>query len=154
MPKTTPDTILLKGKQFTIHEEANAGAAIMPGHLVDRNSSGEYVVHAVAAGNAAPSFALENELFGNGIEVAYAQNDQCIVAHCPRGAWVYALVAAAASAIVIGDYLESAGDGTLRKLTAAAATSQASRASVVARAVQAVDNSGGGTAARIKVEVL
>lgn len=145
-------TVLVKGDG--VGKEGVAGGAITPGHLVIRNSSNAIVVHGTAAANAAPSFARENEVVGMNIDAAYATNDQVLYTHCWPGAEVYALVAASAAAIVIGDYLESAGDGTLRVLTTDAATDDTQRASVVARAVEAVDNSGGGSPARILVEIV
>ena len=148
----TQRTIRVKGD--AVRKEALAGGAINPGHLVVLNSSGNVVVHPSAATNAAPSFAVENEVIGADIDTAYASGDNVLYEHMQRGAEVHALVAASASAIVIGDYLESAGDGTLRILSASAATAQSARASVVARALEAVDNSGGGSEARILVEVL
>lgn len=146
------NTIVLKGRG--IRKEGVAGGAITPGHLISRDANDELVVHAVAAGTAAPTFAVENEVIGKGIDDAYAANDQVLYEHVQPGSEVYALVAAAAAAIVVGDYLESAGDGTLRKVAVSAATAQSSRNSVVARAIEAVDNSAGGAAARIMVETL
>lgn len=145
-------TIVLRGGG--IRKERKAGGAITPGHLVELNASDQFVVHSTAAGNAIAAFAVEAEVFGKDIDTAYASGDQCFVEYLPTGSEVYALVGAGAAAIAEGDYLESAGDGTLRKLATATATTQAQRASVVARALEAVDNSAGGTPARIKVEVL
>jgi hypothetical protein len=182
MVKSAPSTIVLKGRG--IRKEAVAAAAVTPGHLIMLNSAGKYAVHNVAGGRTTPLFAVENELEGKEISDAYAADDQLFAEAVPSGAEIYALVAAAAAAIAVGDLLESAGDGTLRKaidLTAAAGTpvttgiiadvggspSQATInngfATVAAlvsfpgamfRALEAVDNSGGGTAARIKVEVI
>jgi len=147
-----PNTIILKGDSR--RREALAAEAVTPGHLVSYNTSGRVVKHATAAGNAAPMFAVENEVFGKDLNQAYANGDNVIHHVVYPGSEVYALVAAAAGAIVVGDFLESAGDGTLRKVATAAATSQAQRASVVAMALQAVDNSGGASPARIKVMTL
>ena len=113
-------------------------------------------------------------------------NENVRILNCSPGAVVYARVAASAAAIIIGDLLESAGDGTLRKCAAyltddsggSANTTVADVANsfneagladnfadlaaavnrlnpgAVARAVEAVDNSGGGSAVRIRVEIL
>jgi hypothetical protein len=54
---------------------------------------------------------------------------------------------------VIGDTLESAGNGMLRKATTDAATDDTQRNSSIGKALEAVDNSGGGSPARIKIEV-
>jgi len=147
------NTIILKGRG--VRKEGSAAAAITPGDLIERTSTaGEIQRHSTAGGNAAPSFAVENELVGNGIDVDYAANDNVLFEHCERGGEVQASVAAGAAAIVAGDYLESAGDGTLQKVATSASTSQADRAGVIARALEAVDNSGGGSKVRINVEIL
>jgi hypothetical protein len=108
-----PHTIILKGRPE--RREENAGGAITPGHLLKYASDGDFEVHSSAGGRAAPIFAGENELFGGDIDDAYASGDRVLGWHCAPGDEVYALVPAAAAAIVIGDYLESNGDGTLRK---------------------------------------
>jgi hypothetical protein len=54
-------------------------------------------------------------------------------------------VIAGGAAIVIGDLLEAGGAGGFRKLNTGVA---------IAQAIEAVDNSGGGTQARIKVRVI
>lgn len=186
------NTIWLKGEGTV--KEANAGGAITPGHLVYRSSATAVAVHATAGGFTPPMFALEADFVGKGIATAYATNDRVQFLVAQRGAEIYALVPAAAAAIVAGDLLESNGDGTLRKHTAVAdltdsttgtangtvvdvggAFSQATlndnfadiiakvnaltpggvqAGAVVAQALEAVDNSGGGSPARIKVEIV
>ena len=147
----TPKTITLKGDH--IRKEAIASAAITPGHLVEFGGAQELQAHGTAAVNARKAFALENDLIGGAIGTAYALNQTVQYGVFPQGAEVYALVAAAATAVTKGAALESAGDGTLRILTTDAATDDTQRDSVVAYALEAVDNSGGGSAARIRVEV-
>lgn len=160
----TPNTILLKGDG--LFKEAPAAGTITPGHLVQRNSSGNIVVHATASGNAQPAFAVENDIMGLGCTDNYTTtaNKQVHFVIPERGAEIWALVPAAAAAIVIGDLLDSNGDGTLKKYTAPSqAVAEGGAASYtiapkvlapVAMAIEAVDNSAGGTVARIKVEVL
>lgn len=155
-----PKTILLKGDG--IYKEKAAGVAITPGYLIERNATDEFIPHAGAALNAIPMFAKENDVIGKDIDTDYAIGDNVIAFMPQRGAEVYALVPAAAAAIVINDLLESAGDGTLRKVvdepavanTVAVGEMSNSREAIVARAVEAVDNSGGGVEARIKVEIV
>jgi hypothetical protein len=72
--------------------------------------------HSTAAGPAAKLFALEQEYLGEGITTSYASGDQVILGIFHSGDEVYAKLAANAPAIVAGDLLESAGDGTLRKV--------------------------------------
>jgi hypothetical protein len=136
---------MLRGKQFTIRREGKAAAAITPGHLVTFNSSGLVIKHATAGGAAPKWFAYENELFGGGIDDAYAANDQVLIECVPTGGEVYGLVAAAAVAIVIGDLLESDGAGGFRKLASGVP---------LGVATEAVNNSGGGTPARLRVAIL
>lgn len=160
-------TIFLKKRP--IRKEGIAGGAITPGHLVKLNSAGKYVVHPTAKAQAVPAFAFENELkshesngapiAGSPIDVAYANNDRLYYGVCDAGAEVYALLAAGAAAIVKGDLLESAGDGTLRKLTAGSQLTSGNYTYTVggvaiAEALEAVDNSGGASPARIIVEIL
>lgn len=146
------NTIVLKG--HSIRKEREAAAAINPGHLVEITSADKVQVHGTAAANAQRAFAVENEVVGKGIDDAYATGDWVLYEVLQPGAEIQAVLAASATAVARGAFLESAGDGTLRVLTTAAATSQASRASVVAVALEAVDNSGGGSEAYITVEIL
>jgi len=148
-----PKTILLKGSGIRKEALAAAATAITPGYLVERDSTGKFIEHATAAANAAPLFAVENDLIGGSITDDYAVGDQVQAEYMQPGSEVYALVAASAAAIVIGDDLESAGDGTVRIATADAATDTAQRRSMIAQAIEAVDNSGGGSEARIRIEV-
>lgn len=135
-------------------KEADASGAITPGHLLERSSATEFAVHASAGQNAAPLFAVEAGFLGDDIDEAYADGERVYAHFAQPGDEVYALVAAAAPAIAVDDYLESAGDGTVRKVVASAATAESARASIIGRAIEAVDNSAGGTAVRIRVEVL
>jgi phospholipase/lecithinase/hemolysin len=148
-----PETIVLKG--HGIRKERPAGeAGIIPGHLLAVNSSGQVIKHNAAATNAQKMFAVENEVVGKEISEAYANGDNVLYEVLPTGAEVNAFVAANAAAIVIGDYLESAGDGSLRKAATDAATDNTQRNSLVAIALEAIDNSANGSQARIKVEIL
>lgn len=138
-----PQTVLLKGDP--IRKEAVAAGAITPGHLIARDANGKVGVHAAAAGNTGRLFAVENDIIGKGINDAYAVDDQVQFGAFRPGDEVYALVPAAAAAIVIGNQLESTGDGTLKILAAG---------TPLATALEAVDNSAGATPARIKVEIM
>lgn len=154
--KTAPRTIILRGVEETISKEGKAGGAITPGHLVDLNSSNAWVVHAVAAGASQKAFAIENDMVGKGIDDAYASGDWAQVRICSPGIEVYALVAAAATAIAAGDYVESAGDGTVRKVTAGnpSGTPPVYAGIPVGKALEAVDNSAGATPARIRIVIV
>lgn len=146
------NTIVLKGEG--IRKERIATTAVNPGHLVAITSTDGIRTHNVAAGNAQRAFAVENEVFGDGIDDSYAIGDRVLYEVLCGGAEVQAKLAAAAAAVTRGDFLESAGDGTLRVLTVNAATSQAQRAGIVAVALESVNNSAGVTDVFIKVELL
>ena len=138
-----------------IHSEAIAAAAsaVVPGMLVEETTAGELQEHSVAAGNAQKLFALANLTNAGTIDTVYPVGATARYGAAHSGQEANALLAAAATAVTRGAPLESAGDGTLRVQTADAATDQTQRDSVVAYALEAVDNSGGGTTARIRVRV-
>ena len=106
------NTIKLK-KYSDVIEEFVAASAIKPGMLVALDENGKVKPHGTAEGNAIPMFALEDELQGKTIEDEYAANDPVQVWVAGRGDIVYAL--ANSSAIInVGDFLVSAGDGSLK----------------------------------------
>jgi hypothetical protein len=160
-------TILLAGQPF-IPTEKLCSEAITPGMLVEvvpsGGNAGKLRKHATASGNARAMFALESlvppvpgSTSSDQIDVNYASGDSVRWAIGRPGDEFYALVPAAAAAIKDGDALVSNGDGTLKKY-AAQATNEGGAASytiqvecVVAYAAEDLDNSGGGTTARIKV---
>lgn len=110
---TTANTILLKGP--AIHEEYPASAALKPGHLLELLSTGKVQKHSTSGGTAEKMFAKEDALQGNTITTAYAADDvvSCVIAS--PGTTVQGRLAANATAVVKGDMLVSAGDGTLKK---------------------------------------
>lgn len=136
------NTVILKGRGERV--ERVPAAAFTPGHLIEYTSDDKFQKHATAGGAAAPIFAVENEVFGKDLNAAYATTDMALAEHCYSGMEVNALVATAAPAIVIGDHLESAGDGTLRKVTTGIA---------IAIALEALTNTSGSDA-RLRVAVL
>ncbi len=145
-------TISLRGSG--IRKEAIAAAAITPGELIERTTATAPTVqrHSTAVGNAQNMFAVEDELQGNGIDVDYAAPGQVLFEVYPQGAEVYALLEASSAAVVIGDFLVSAGDGSLRKQAVAAATPDTAREAVVGIALEAVTPIASKT--RCKVELL
>lgn len=138
-----PKTIVLKGAGM--RKEAVASSAITPGHLVEFGGSNELEVHGTAAGAARKAFAVESDLIGRGITDAYAQGETVQYEVLPPGVEVYAFLAGGES-VSKGDPLVSDGAGAL----AAMATGE--EGSVVAFALEDLDNSGS-AAARIQVEV-
>ena len=114
---TTSRNILLRGEGYL--KEGVAGAAITPGHFIKLTTTGKYVVHSVAGGKSQRLVALAPEWVGDNptINTAYALDDQVLMVALESGSEIYALLAANAAAIVVGNLVECAADGTVRKLT-------------------------------------
>jgi hypothetical protein len=153
MAKTAPRTILLRGRG--IRKELPAGGTITPGNFIDVNSSGNAIRIGVTATPGSPrAIAVENDVpttawtgSSPSIDTDYVSGDLVQIEWLVPGMEVNATVAAAAPAIVIGDKLELVNGGTVRK---AAATPTVP----VAMALEALDNSGGGSAARLRVVIV
>lgn len=139
----TPKVIFLKGCPMG-KEGLAAAAGILPGMLVEGVPGGDVVPHATAGGVATPSFARPNEVIGKGIDDAYADGDTVLYGVSQSGHEVYGWIADGEN-IAAGDYLESAGDGTFVAVDTGTA---------LVKALETVDNSTGGAAARMKLEVL
>jgi len=139
-------TITLSTLPHYLMDEGIASAAITPGDLIERvpsgGDTGQLRVHATAAGAVAQkSWAVENELIGSDIDVAYADGDTVKFVYAHAGAMIYAWLEAAGD-VERGAALESNGAGKLQARTTG---------ETVAYAEEAVDNSGGGSPVRIKV---
>ena len=132
------NTIKLK-KYSDVIEEFVAGDEITPGMLVALNASGVVIPHGTAAGNAIPMFALEDELQGKTIDDAYAKGSPVQVWVAGRGDIVNAI---AGDTITAGDFLVSAGNGTLKP--AGSGTT-----AIIGQAISAKDASG-----RVKVRII
>lgn len=113
------NTIKLK-KYVDVINEYEAGDTIIPGQLVQLVSDGTVQVHGTAGGVAEKAFALEDELQGKGIDDAYAEGDRVQVMYARPGDEVYAFLKEGSS-ITVGEFLESAGDGSLQKYGTATA---------------------------------
>lgn len=117
---TAAQRIIERG-DFVLEEKLTA-ESITPGHLVEfYNASGTEKVrkHTTAKGFGENAFALEDALQGNTIADAYASGDLVSVAIVGPGAIVRAWLKTGTN-YVIGDKLESAGDGTLQKISGSA----------------------------------
>jgi hypothetical protein len=139
-------TITLSSLERYLMDENIASAAITPGHLVEivpsGGDAGQLRAHATAADtDVQVMFAVENELVGDDIDTAYADGDTVKFCYPVSGAKIYAWLEAAAN-VARGAPLESNGAGALQAKT----TGQ-----TVAYAEEAVDNSAGGSAVRIRV---
>jgi len=139
--------IKLLGEPIQNEDDKAADGTILPGHLLAYNGGGNLIRHATAGGKAQKKFAMEREEAGQGSDVLYATGDIVKVGVFATGDRVNALVAAAAAAIVKGDRLTSAGDGTLKK-------SNGTTDNEIAVASVALDNSAGASAARLDAEIL
>lgn len=135
-------TVMLQGEPI-VDEQTTAAEAITPGMLIETNQPalGQCRKHASAAVNASPVFALERDEMGSGIDIAYAIGDRVKIAYCSVGDKVNALVGNGIT-LTGKEFLESAGDGTLRPLATDAATDDTQRVSVVARSAE---STGGAT---------
>ena len=111
----SPKTITIKGDPIQV--ELLADAAITPGHLVERTTTGAKV-HATAGGNCQKMFALEDEMKGGEIGTAYTTSNKAQFGIFRPGDQVYAIIATNQT-INVGDFLESAGSGNLREHTPA-----------------------------------
>lgn len=148
----TPKKIILKGdpiyKERPLKDlDVYGVGAIMPGMLIQMDSTGDVAPHPTAAGtDASPMFAVEAPFReGAGIDTAYNQNGETVLyAFCRPGDEVYAFVEVGAN-VAAGAVLESNGAGYLQALSTGKA---------VCRALEAKNNSAGSAAARIKVEVI
>jgi len=153
------NTIKLK-KYLDVIDEFIAAGVITPGHLLEIDSAGKVVVHNSAGGNVTPLIALEDELQGRTIDTNFAALEPVQVWTAQRGEVAYMLLANGES-VAIGDYLESAGDGTLQAHTADDASSDEAFTiygnQLVGIALEAVDMSGSSgedPSGRIKVRIV
>ena len=148
MAISAPNTIHLKGEYK--REEFLTAEAITPGHLCQAyNASGVEKVkkHPTAKGFTEKMFAVEEALLGKVIGDAYASGDRVPVNIYQSGAEVYAWLKAGTN-YVVGELLESAGDGTLQK------NSGTADLQTVANLLEATDLSASGavaTRARVRI---
>lgn len=126
--------IALRGEPI-VDEQLTASEAITPGMLIEVDT-GQWRRHATAAGNAAPVFALERDELGEEIGDAYDIDDEVKAGFFHAGQRVNALIASGEN-LNIGDFLESAGDGTVRALATDAATDDTQREAVVGMSAEA-----------------
>lgn len=138
-----PSTVWLKGEGIV--KEANAGGAITPGHLVLRNSSNLYTV-AGSAYEGLVAVALEQETVGKDIDSAYASGERVSAAYAQPGDEFQGLLAANATAVVVGSLLMAGAGGTVALRTASN--------KIIGQALEAIDNSANGSAVRLRWEAI
>lgn len=133
-------------KGAPVQKEDTSGEAINPGSLLDFNASGNLVEQSTdGATNIPKLFALENENFGEDLNVAYESGDEVTYVAPAQGDEVVARLAAGAN-VSKGDALEADGD-------ISGALQAQDTGDVIAFAAESVDNSGTSSTAFIQVEV-
>ena len=136
-----PSTVWLKGEGLV--KEGNTAGAITPGHLVIRGTAGTFTVNGAAA-ESITCMSLAQDFVGKDIDAAYVSGERFAMMYPERGAEGYCLLAAAATAVVVGSLLQYGAGGTVALRTA---TNR-----IIGQALEAVDNSAGGAAVRLRVE--
>ena len=131
-------TIIIKGDGVGV--EAVANAAITPGMVCQLMSTGKVRAHANAGQNAEALIAIEDELQGREIGTAYSADNVVLMRRFQPGDEFYGLINDGEN-IAIGDYLESAGNGKLRKHTADSAGAVEYPNAIIGVALEAVDMS-------------
>lgn len=153
-----------------VNEEYAAAAAITPGMLIELASATTVQAHSNSGQNALPMFAVENEWEGEGVNDAYATGDRVNCWIPGRGDIVWAILVDGEN-VSVGDFLESNGDGKLKKHVADVESFESAEpgsitvypAQIVGQAIEAVDisDSSGGESSgdlgydkRIKVRII
>lgn len=126
-----------------LSERLAGEAGIVAGMLVSE-SAGGVILNAAADALAQKLFAQTNLALAGDIDTVYANGDTVSYGAYHSGQQVNAIVDAGAAAIADGAPVTSAGDGTLKIGTVANA---------IGYAIEAVDNSGGGSTVRIQIRV-
>lgn len=146
------NTIIIKDADGH-RDEKVANAGITPGMMVERMSTDKVKAHATAGGAATKLFAIEDENQGNGIADAYVATNVVKLWRPLPGDQVYGILddASSATALAIGDFVESAGDGRVRKYTVgnSAVVNEHSN-SIIGTALEAQSTVGG----RVIIEII
>lgn len=125
----SPRRILLSGEHYLLIEEI-AGGTIKPGHLCEFYNDtgvGKVRVHSTAKGFGENLVALEDPLQGQtvdsvkdrNIDISFVATESVPLAICSPGVMAYMWLKPLTN-YVLGDKLESAGDGTLQKISGSA----------------------------------
>lgn len=142
-----PNTIVLKtmdgiGRRYS---ERLAVAAVTPGHIMAVDAANLVKPHNVSGGKAQMRVAIEDALQGRTIDDVYQINDRVREVILLPGDQFWGWIVAGANATPALQ-MSSNGDGTFKIVAGSEVP--------LVRPVEAVDNSGGGTASRCKLEVL
>lgn len=134
--------------------ERPASEVILPGHLLQLTSADNFQKNDDTSFNTLPVIALQRDFEGQGVnpgnasgEYSYVSGDQVVGGVFRPGDRVLLRVPASATAIVIGGTLKAATGGTVVNTTASTDVA-------IAIALEAVDNSGGGSEVYIKAQLV
>lgn len=155
MAKAAPETILLIGEPN--RRERDAAAAITPGNLIELTSSDTVQNHSTAGGRVGPRYVcVENDIAGDDIDDAYAAGE-VVQFHSARPGDVLLMRLNDGENVVIGDFLQSAGNGLLRRTDGDSSAFDAEATSIIAVALEAKDMSDSSAADpsdRLRVEIV
>lgn len=159
-----PSTITIKAQDMS-PDDGQAAGTITPGELIELTGVSEteetFVPHSTSAAKTQVDVAIEGKA-GKGIDQDYSDGEYMEKRTFLPGDEFYGFVFAGANAsgtapdvssnanLAVGDLVVSYGDGTFRNF----ASSSDAQGAVLARATEAVDNSGGSTPARVVFEVV
>lgn len=149
-----PNTILLHPvgnyhAEMRIENSIPASEAITPGHLVEQHDSSgiKWRKNASATEYPTVAVALEFGMMNRGVDDDYAEGESPLVAFLRSGDIWWGLIASGQD-ITYSEYLQPAGDGTLKSATATTAAANLAR-------FQSLDNPGAVTTlTRIRVQVV
>lgn len=146
------NAVFTRNSEYVIEDEADAAAAITPGHLVEYAANGDVQPHSTDAGTdgARPIFA--DLPFGPGTEKSgeYGAGERVRTGLVRPGVEVDALLAAGET-VDPTTPLVSNGDGTFRALDTAGGDDPDA---VLAYPTESVDNGGGADPVRVGIEVV
>lgn len=116
------NTIIIKSYNNNRDQKVATAVAITPGMLLERTSDDLVQKHSTAGGVISSKlFAMEDAFQGKKITDDYAISVPIFIIIPTSGDRVYAIFdTTTGQTLAIGDKLESAGDGTVRKYTAQA----------------------------------
>jgi len=144
-----PKTVLLRGQPIGL--EGIAGGTITPGMFVVLDSDGK--VDPAPANSSTRWVARENEIVGKSINDNYSPDDTLLYWSCRPGDQVYALLNAGEN-VSAGALLQVSSTAGVLGAHNPGNPGESFPGNAVARALEAVNNSGGATPVRIRVEVL
>lgn len=142
------NTILLKGQEFSLSEEAKAGeAGIYPGMFLKFQSDGDFELQDESETVGPMLIAVEDKLQSGLISTVYTSGRQCLARWLPVGAEFYGWLAPGAN-VSVGTLCSFAGYESPGALGVAQQSSANLGAGANFVAKEAVNNSAGLTAVR------